>query len=129
MAEDPNINFEDEFFTFTVMDNFGEEIELIKNGKNLKVSNKNRKDYARLVAKYYLAKEVSLELKEFLKGFWQVVPRSLVKIFDSDELDFLMGGAPVINLDDWSRYTEYKGQFNPVHRVILWFWEVLKSLN
>lgn len=70
MAEDPHLNYEEEFFTFTIIDNYGQETELVKNGKNLKVSNKNRKDYARLVAKYYLVKEVAQELKEFLKGFY-----------------------------------------------------------
>ena len=91
------------------MQSNGKEIELVKNGNNLKVSNKNRKDYAWLVARHYLIKEVAKELKEFQRGFYQVVPYSLVKIFDSDELAFLMGGTPEISLDDWRKNTEYKG--------------------
>jgi hypothetical protein len=42
MAEDKNINYEEEDFKFTIMKNDGTEVELIKDGKNVKVTNSNR---------------------------------------------------------------------------------------
>lgn len=47
----------------------GEEVELVKNGKTTKVTNKNRKMYGEKVAQYYLMREVKSEMKEFVKGF------------------------------------------------------------
>lgn len=70
MAEDPSINYKEEDFRFTIIKNDGEEVELKKGGKDIRVTNENRKSYAKRVARYYLSKEVKAEMKEFLKGFY-----------------------------------------------------------
>lgn len=58
MAEDPSIDYENEDFTFTIMKDDGEEIELIPNGKTIKVNHSNKSKYAKKVARYYLSKDV-----------------------------------------------------------------------
>ena len=80
------------------MNGQGEEVELVENGKQIKVTNKNRKEYAKKVAKYYIMKDVRLEITEFLKGFYSVIPSKIISAFDSDELDFVMSGVPLINI-------------------------------
>jgi len=52
------------------MNDEGDEVELIKDGKKVKVTNKNKKVYAKKVAEYYINKDVKVETKEFLKGFY-----------------------------------------------------------
>jgi E3 ubiquitin-protein ligase HUWE1 len=66
MADDPSVNFEDEEFYFTLMNSDGQEIELIENGKEVRVTQANRKQYARKVAEYHLINEVKDETKAFL---------------------------------------------------------------
>ena len=51
-----------------------------------------------------------------------MIPKNVISVFDSDELDFLMNGAPEINIEDWKSNTEYRGEFTAYHRVIKWFW-------
>ena len=70
MAEDPNIDYENEDFKFIIFKDDGEEIDLIKNGNNTKVTSENRLQYANRVAKYYLWKESQHEINEFIKGFY-----------------------------------------------------------
>lgn len=111
MAEDPNINFEYEDFYFTIMKDDGEEVELIKNGKNIKLNQSNRKQYANKVARYYLSKDVNVEMSEFIKGFHQVIPQNVISVFDHDELEFIMNGVPEIDIKDWKANTLYKGEF------------------
>jgi len=36
----------------------------------------------------------------------------VIQVFDCDEIDFLMNGAPEISVDDWKQHTEYRGDFN-----------------
>jgi len=62
-----------------------------------------------------LISSVKAEFKEFLKGFFQVVPLSIVSVFDEDELDFLMHGANEIDVADWQENTQYKGQYTKGH--------------
>jgi E3 ubiquitin-protein ligase HUWE1 len=48
---------------------------------------------------------------EFKKGFYEVIPKQLLSVFDCDELDFLLGGSPEINIGDWKSNTLYKGVY------------------
>jgi len=94
MVEDPRMDFNQDQWVFTIIKKDGSEIELLKNGKNKRVTKRNVKEYVRLVSKYYLIKEVREELKSLLKGFFQVISKNIIKIFDDDELVFLMNGTP-----------------------------------
>jgi hypothetical protein len=60
----------DEHYYFVVTKDNGEEIELDKGGKNIKVNNLNKKTYVRKLARYYLVKECKEEIEEFVKGFY-----------------------------------------------------------
>ena len=93
------------------------------------MTQENRKLYARKVAKYYLIKEVQEELKEFTRGFYQVLPSNIISVFDEDELDFIIKGVPHLSLDDWKANTLYRGDYTSNHRVIKWFWEHLATFS
>eukprot|EP00347_Sterkiella_histriomuscorum_P023957 403332801 len=132
MAQNDSINYEEEEFYFTIMKDDGEEVELIKDGKNIKLSKENRQQFANKVAEYYLSKDVETEMNEFLKGFYQVIPHNLIQVFDNDEVEFIMNGVPSIDVNDWKSHTEYKGQFEQKagnHQVVKWFWEILEKLT
>ena len=73
-------------------------MELVRGGKEVKVTNSTRKEYAHRVARFHLLKEVNTETKEFIKGFCQVIPRSIIQVFDADELDLIMSGTPEISI-------------------------------
>lgn len=64
-----------------------------------------------------------------MAGFYQVIPRSILSIFQEDELDFLLEGVQEISLADWRTNTLYKGEFSVKHRVIKWFWAFMDTLD
>lgn len=129
MLEDATLNYEVEDFRFTMLKDNGLEIELIKDGANTKVTHENKKEYVDHVVNFYLYKDVNKEIKEFLKGFYQVIPHNLMAVFDADELDFIVCGTPDINLDDWKENTSYRGDFTEKHKVVKWFWTILGKLS
>ncbi|CDW75488.1 hect e3 ubiquitin [Stylonychia lemnae] len=132
ISDDPSINFDEEEFYFTIIQDDGSEIELIKKGKETRVTAQNRTQYAKKVAKYYLYKQVKTEIDEFVKGFLQVIPNSIISVFDKDELEFIMNGSPTIDIDDWIQNSTYRGAFENEgknHQVISWFWDILRDLN
>lgn len=116
-------------FYFVYMAEDGTEFELDKGGKDIKVTNLNKKTYVRKLARHYLLKECKEEIKAFVRGFYQVIPFTTISVFDFEELDFLMNGAPEISVEDWRTNTEYRGEFSSSHRVIKWFWQILSSLS
>ncbi len=68
-------------------------------------------------------------MDEFKKGFNELVPLELLKIFDEGELELLLGGIGVIDVRDWRKNTVYKGDYHANHMVIQWFWRLVLSFN
>jgi E3 ubiquitin-protein ligase HUWE1 len=95
-ADELGLNFVAEF------DYFGktEEVDLIENGKNTNVTNENKKEYCMKKAFHLLYKSVDQQIQQFLKGFYEVVPPKLVRLFEASELELLISGLPTIDIED-----------------------------
>mmetsp|Transcript_9210 Transcript_9210/g.14159 ORF Transcript_9210/g.14159 Transcript_9210/m.14159 type:complete len:770 (-) Transcript_9210:205-2514(-) len=104
-----------------------EEIELVKGGADIEVTNDNFPEYLEACLKYKLLDRVKSQLNELLLGFFDVIPEPLLTVFDFQELELLMCGLPTIDMDDWKEHTEYSGEYDemPDHEVCQWFWEVV----
>jgi hypothetical protein len=94
------------------------------------ITNENLTDYLETCMQYQVMGRVKGPLKELLLGIFEVIPEPLLSIFDFQELEFLLCGLPVIDMEDWKAHTEYTGEFlnsngdNPACR---WFWEVVEE--
>ncbi len=86
-------------------------VPLVKGGADMAVDNDNLPDYLIAQLQYRLMNRVNEQLKEFLKGFYDVVPETLLSVFDFQEVELLLHGLPNIDMDDWLRHTEYTGEF------------------
>lgn len=109
-----------------------EEIELIKDGANIEVTNDNFPEYMEACLKYRMLDRVKPQLNELLLGFFDVIPEPLLTIFDFQELELLMCGMPVIDMDDWCEHTEYSGEYDDIggdHQSCQWFWEVVTEFD
>ncbi|EEB09244.1 ubiquitin-protein ligase E3 [Schizosaccharomyces japonicus yFS275] len=119
--------------SFTVVhEEFGvkEEIDLIPNGKNISVTEANRLQYIHLVSNYYLNARLSKQSKAFTQGFTQLINPHWLAMFHENELQLLVGGAPVsIDVDDLRKHTVYAGEFDENSPTILFFWQVLREFS
>lgn len=108
-----------------------ETVSLIEGGEDVNVTNDNLPEYLCEQLKYRLLTRINKQLREFLKGFYDVVPEPLLAVFDFKELELLLHGLPNIKMEDWTTYTEYSGEFagNPNHKVVKWFWEIVGSYS
>lgn len=106
-------------------------VNLVDGGDELIVDNDNISQYLEEQLKYRLLKRVKLQTKEFLRGFYDVVPEPLLAVFNFQELELLLHGLPNINMEDWMAQTDYSGEFlaHPKHKVIGWFWEIVGSYS
>lgn len=46
-------------------------------------------------------------LDAFLEGFYDIIPKSLISIFNEQELELLISGLPDIDIEDLRTNTEY----------------------
>ena len=108
------------------------EVELVKGGKDIEVTNDNFPEYVEACLKYRLKDCVKPPLNEILLGFFDVIPEPLLTVFDFQELELLMCGLPEIDMDDWKRHTEYSGEYEKYghyHPTCQWFWEVVSEFD
>ena len=103
-------------------------IELKEGGKDIEVTNENKFEYCYLVLEHLLYKCVQTQIDSFLEGFYDLVPANLIRIFDFKELELMLSGLPVVDIEDLKDNVIYKN-YTKQSPVILWLWEVLEELN
>ncbi|XP_078488534.1 E3 ubiquitin-protein ligase NEDD4-like [Ciona intestinalis] len=103
--------------------------ELKPGGTDIKVNNENKREYIQLVIKWRFVSRVQEQMKSFLQGFNELIPSNLVKIFDENEVELLMCGLGDVDVNDWRRNTNYKGDYSANHIVIQWFWRAVLLMD
>ena len=104
-------------------------IPLVPNGENIEVNDQNKKKYVELVVEFDLIKSTLAQTRVFLKGFREFIPRRLVKPFTETQLELLISGLPVIDVEDLRRNTIYINGYTPTSDVVVWFWRAFESYN
>ena len=79
-------NVEQEFFGKT------EDIELIPGGKSILVTNENKFQYVEKLTYYKLYGCIKKQIDAFLEGFYELIPRDLISVFNHNELELLISG-------------------------------------
>ena len=124
-ADDEELYFsvEEEYFGKT------EVIELMPGGKDIKVTNETKQDFLEKITFYEMFGKVKDQCKYFLKGFLEIVPKSLISIFNYRELELLIAGLPEFDIKDLKANIEFRGGFTALSPSIIWFWEIIDEFD
>ncbi|KAK0461087.1 uncharacterized protein EV420DRAFT_1746494 [Desarmillaria tabescens] len=117
--------------TFSVeADEFGVNriISLKDGGESIPVTQENKREFVQLSAQYRLYSSIKEQIENLLSGFYEIIPKDLVTIFNEQELELLISGTPDIDVDEWRAATEYNG-YTSSDPNIVWWWRALKSFN
>ncbi|KAH3666134.1 hypothetical protein OGAPHI_004323 [Ogataea philodendri] len=115
--------------TFSIEeDRFGEKvtIDLKPNGRNIEVTNENKREFVELKTEWIISRPVENQFKAFMQGFNELIPQELVSVFDERELELLIGGLADIDIEDWKKHTDYRG-YQESDEVIQWFWKCVSE--
>jgi len=105
-----------------------ETVDLKPNGRNIQVTEANKKEYVDLLCQYKMTHAIQDQINAFVHGFEEIIPHELASLFGPGELELLISGLPEIDIDDLAANTEYVG-YSPSSLVIQWFWAIARSLN
>ncbi|XP_034949623.1 E3 ubiquitin-protein ligase HECW2 [Chelonus insularis] len=105
------------------------ERELKPGGRNIVVTEKNKKEYLERVVKWRLERGVAEQTESLVRGFYEVVDPRLVSVFDARELELVIAGAAEIDLNDWRAHTEYRSGYHDGHPVVEWFWSSISRFT
>ncbi|KAJ6613271.1 hypothetical protein B0H10DRAFT_2048963 [Mycena sp. CBHHK59/15] len=127
MLENDITDVLDETFTMTE-ERFGEHvtIELKPDGGDVPVTEENKKEYVEAVVAYRISRRVKSQFDAFMEGLLELIPSELINVFDERELELLIGGMSEIDMDDWTKFTDYRG-YEKTDQVIEWFWQCIRS--
>ncbi|XP_067927905.1 E3 ubiquitin-protein ligase NEDD4-like [Watersipora subatra] len=106
-----------------------EEYPLKPNGANIPVTDRNKHEYVNLVIKHRFCDRIERQMKAFNKGFSEIIPQHMLKIFDENELEMLLSGIQDIDVKDWQEHTRYKGDYGPNHPTIVNFWKCIYLMS
>ena len=87
--------------TFSVTeDRFGElvTVDLKPGGSNIPVTEENKREYVDLAVHYRIVGRIKEQFGAFIDGFFEVVTKSLIAVFDERELELLIGGMTDIDM-------------------------------
>jgi E3 ubiquitin-protein ligase HUWE1 len=114
----------------TEVQEFGvtEARDLKPNGRNIIVTEENKMEYIRLVCQMKMTGAIRKQLNAFLEGFYDIIPKRLISIFNEQELELLLSGLPNIDIDDLKANSEYH-KYQPTSLQIQWFWRALRSFD
>lgn len=93
------------------------------------MTDENKQDYVRLVANFKLDRAISEQKTAFLNGFYALVPKDLLKMFDNRELELLISGLQKIDIDDLKENTVFANGYNARSRPVVLLFEVLQELD
>lgn len=73
----------------TTEERFGEivTVDLKPGGRDVQVTEDNKKEYVDLVTTYRIEKRVSEQFEAFMSGFNELIPQELINVFDERELE------------------------------------------
>ena len=114
-------------YKFTTILSSGEEAELIENGKNITLSLENKKLYVELVEKTRL-NEGKLQIDAIRSGLEQVIPIGILKLISWNEIEMLVCGKPILDVELLKENTVYRG-FNENDTVISYFWKCIEEFS
>ena len=99
-------------------------VDLIPSGHQIRVTESNKNRYVNLRSIYIMTVSIDRQIQYFVKGFYEIIPKELLRYFKYDELERLMCGLDKINSRDWEEHCSYEQC-----EVTKWFWEVVSDMS
>jgi len=106
------------------------QVNLVPGGEDLAVTGENLSEYLKVYFKFLMLERIKPQITELLLGFYDVIPESLLTVFDYQELELMMCGLPSIDMADWAKHTKYAGTFEGnkgKNNPCKWFWEIVTN--
>jgi hypothetical protein len=105
----------------------GSRLPLIPGGENIAVNVSNWRDYVQLMERTRLQESAPM-FSAFREGIASVLPVELFPLFTANELEHLLCGNRVVDIDLIRRCTEYE-DLDPNAPLVQQFWEVLQEMT
>lgn len=113
--------------TFTTVLTDGEEVQLVENGRDIRVTFANRFEFIRLVERVRLH-ESENQIRALQSGLASVVPLSVLSyLWTWQDLELAICGRPDFKVADLKRVTEFSADWKESDSAIQYLWDILEN--
>jgi len=103
-------------------------IDLVPEGRNKQVTEENKEEYIRLLAKAKLQTEIEGQAGAIRRGILEILPEFVIESLREGELEVLLCGPVQLELEELSKQVEYKG-CSVYDECVQWLWEILEQFS
>ena len=104
-------------------------VPLKPEGDKIRVTQANKLHYLDLLADYRLCKRVKEHMELVCRGLYELVPDTLLSVFDESELELLICGVTTYDIKEWKLSIKICTTDKQVFPTLLsWFWTLAESL-
>ncbi|GLE04262.1 hypothetical protein PINS_up013173 [Pythium insidiosum] len=104
-------------------------VDLVPNGRNVVVTEANKREYIARFTQWQLAQTMADEVAALVSGVYDVLPMHLLAPFSYHELRLLLSGSPEIDVSDWAEHTRVTAHKSRASRMAEWFWRIVGAFN
>ena len=110
------------------------DVDLKPRGASIAVTDDNKLEYLNLLAAHRLTDSVSEATKQFVKGLSELVPDSLLSLFDENELELLICGVTDFDVASMKRHCSIGGlavlpDSGLFAQALKWFWLTVEAFT
>ena len=104
-------------------------VPLKPGGASILVTQSNKLQYLDLLANYRLCKRVKQQIELVCRGLYELIPDTLLSVFDESELELLICGITTYDIKEWKDNTNVCSADRSVFPNLLsWFWTLAESI-
>jgi HECT-domain (ubiquitin-transferase)/Putative zinc finger in N-recognin (UBR box)/UBA-like domain len=111
---------------FVVSSATGRSVELIPGGSSILVTRHNYLQFVRLALNFRLG-EFDLQMTQIMRGMTSLVPLHYASMFSWHQLEEVITGTPIIDMQILRNNTIYRGGYSANDRPVRMLWSVLES--
>lgn len=101
-------------------------VELKPGGSSIEVTDENKEEYIQLIIDFKIRISIQAQIDAILAGIFEIIPRTVLSLFDEQELEVLVSGVSEIDVDDWQHNSFCKG-YGRDDQVVQWFWQFVRE--
>ncbi|KAF2097826.1 hypothetical protein NA57DRAFT_76633 [Rhizodiscina lignyota] len=91
------------------------------------VTNENRHIFIKEYIRFLTVTSIESQYEAFARGFYTCLDTVALSILTPKYLQLILQGRQDLDIEGLEEITMYEGGYSPTHRIVEWFWEIVKA--
>jgi hypothetical protein len=103
------------------------QIELKENGASFMIADENKRQCIELFIDHQAKRTIESQASAFCKSFHEFISQDELRVFGPHELDSIICGENIIDVDNWQTNCEFQGDYFAQQPVLALFFSIIRK--